>query len=301
MRIVDVPINQLKRDSKQPRKTFDQEKIKDMAKSILTEGIINPIEIDKSKMIVTGEMRWRAAKVAGFKTVPCKVISVKERERFRRQVVENIHNLTMNPWDTAQALKKLLLGATAAVIHQKGKHTIDKGIVRLCQEIGMKRTTAQEYLGILEASEPIQEAVKKGKVQLSVASVLRNAPVAVKDELEKRVLAGQYQKRDEFRELVSALKRNPEKSDEILKAKPSQVTEIAPRIADQIRESYNPVNELSDIVDTLVAWLMKNPPDTVGSMHAPRIILNLSGAVDSINEWSGKINQKALTSNIERK
>ena len=107
-------------------------------------------------------------------------------------------------------------------------------------------------------------------------------------------MAGQYTKRDEFREIVSALKRNPEKSEEILKAKPSQITTIAPRIADQIRESYNPVNELSDIVDTLVAWLTRNPVVSIGSVHTPRIILNLSGVIESINEWSGKINQITL-------
>ena len=117
--------------------------------------------------------------------------------------------------------------------------------------------------------------------------------------MEDKIIQGDFTNRDEAVEVAVALRRNPEKADEILKVKPSQVTTIAPRIADQIRESYNPVNELSDIVDSLVAWLTKNPAASIGAVHAPRIILNLSGAVQSINEWSGRINQVRIERNSD--
>ena len=300
MRIVDIPINQLKRDSNQPRQTLDSERIKELAQSILTEGVINPIEVDKDNVIITGEMRWRAAKLAKLKTIPCKLITINPEKRFRRQVIENIHHNTMTDWDTAKALQKLLDGRQATIRsskeHKGGKP--DKGIRELGRMIGKGQTYIIEKLDLLHASPSFQIAVQKGLPNSFIRGIKR-APEEFKAEIEKRIIRGDYRTRDEVLEIANALKRNPEKADEILKAKPSQITTIAPRIADQIRESYNPVNELSDIVDSLVAWLTKNPAASIGSVHAPRIILNLSGAVQSINEWSGRINQVTLKGNSD--
>jgi len=291
MRIVDIPINQLKRDSKQPRHTFDTEKIKGMAQSILTEGIINPIEVDEHNVIVTGEMRWRAAKQAGLKTVPCKVIKITPENRFRRQFIENFHHNTMTEWDTAKALEKLASWVAATHAKDKFNPKTDKGYRYLAKIIGTSHRTIGRYLQLLTAPKSAQVAIQNNELSVEGYDVIQRAPVEYQEELIRQA---PVLKRDGLREKVSALKRNPEKADEILNARPSQVTEIAPRIADQIRESYNPVNELSDIIDSLVAWLTNNPASSVGSIHAPRIILNLSGAIDSINEWSRNINQASL-------
>jgi ParB family chromosome partitioning protein len=94
MQILQKNINEIRPDPNQPRKNFPEKRIREMAKSILTEGIINPIEIDKDGVIITGEMRWRSAKEAGLTTVPVKVIDPGEN-RFRRQVIENVHHNTM--------------------------------------------------------------------------------------------------------------------------------------------------------------------------------------------------------------
>ena len=107
MNIIQKNINEIRPDTNQPRKNFPETRIREMAKSILTEGIINPIEVDKDGVIVTGEIRWRSAKEAGLKTVPVKVIDP-GKTRFRRQVVENVHHNTMTTMDTSRALSKLL-------------------------------------------------------------------------------------------------------------------------------------------------------------------------------------------------
>src|SRR3989338_5939330 len=102
-----IPIDKIKTDSNNPRQSSKEENFKEMAKSILTAGVINPIEVDKNLVIITGERRWRAAKIAGLKMVPVRIIDISEDKRFVRQVIENIHQNTMAPLDIAMALDKI--------------------------------------------------------------------------------------------------------------------------------------------------------------------------------------------------
>jgi ParB/RepB/Spo0J family partition protein len=281
MVIRNLPVGKIKPDPNQPRKTIDQEKVKNMAQSIITEGIINPIEVDKSYTIITGEMRWRAAKLAGLKTIPCRVITVDDHERFRRQVIENVHNLTMSPWDTAIALKQLLPSPAAGDKHSWN----DTGISSLAKEIGMSDRTARGYLGLLEASEPLQKAVKQGKLQYSAVSTIQEAPVAFREKLEQKVLTGKYY-RDDVRQIVRALKANPEKADEILEAKTlNKVRELSPQRSDLLAQSFNKVEEFSRRVDLLVSWLKENPPEQVGNIHGMEIVLGFKVLLDAINSW----------------
>ena len=161
MRIVEIPINQLKRDSNQPRQTLDSERVKEMAKSILTEGVINPIEVDKDNVIVTGEMRWRAAKLAGLKTIPCKRMVINPEKRFCRQVIENIHHNTMTDWDTGKALQKLLLLLPGSNKEGKG-HWNDRNLTKLSNQIGKSDDYIKEKLDIINSSNKFQKAVKSG-------------------------------------------------------------------------------------------------------------------------------------------
>jgi len=120
-----VSIDKLRPDPNQPRKFFDAETIVALAVSIRNEGIINSIEVDKNYVIITGEQRWKAAKIAGLKEVPVKIIEgIDSRGRFIRQVQENIHQNTMAVWDTAEALYKIMtwLSKSAADLVRDKKH-----------------------------------------------------------------------------------------------------------------------------------------------------------------------------------
>jgi len=87
-----VELKEIKFDPNQPRKTFDPDEIKNLAMTYKIHGIINAPEIDENDMIITGELRVRAAKVAGLKKIKCNVIkSISEIERRERQIIENLH------------------------------------------------------------------------------------------------------------------------------------------------------------------------------------------------------------------
>src|SRR3990167_6485945 len=109
MEIVQKPVSEIKPDPNQPRQTIIENNSKDLAKSIQTDGIINPVEIDENNVIITGELRWRAAKEAGLETIPVKVLTIANKnERFLRQYKEDVHQYPLTATDNANALLKIL-------------------------------------------------------------------------------------------------------------------------------------------------------------------------------------------------
>lgn len=295
MEIANLPVKRIKPDPSQPRQTLDEEKIQEMAQSMKTEGVINPIEVDKDLIIVTGEMRWRAAQAAGLKEIPAKIISISPKERFRRQVVENIHHNTMTDWDTGKALHKLLEGVQDTELRSHSGGHPDQGISKLARILGKSKRYILDHLELQNAPEELRSHIQKGLVPYTFIRALKNTPEEFKKEMEQQIIKGHFTNRDIAVEVSSALRRNPEKAKEIFKAKDVvQLYKISPRSSDKIRESYTPVNQLSEIVDNLVEWLRNNPPESVGFIHAPRIILNLAGAVEQVNEWGHKAKQLKL-------
>jgi len=107
-----ISINMIKSDEEQPRKLFDSEKIAELAESIKTHGIIQPLILRKYKedqyVIVAGERRWRAAKMAGLKEVPAVIMELTDRDILEVSLIENIQRQDLNPIEEAIAYRKLL-------------------------------------------------------------------------------------------------------------------------------------------------------------------------------------------------
>ena len=107
-----ISINKIKSDEEQPRKLFDSEKIAELAESIKTHGIIQPLILRKYKedqyIIVAGERRWRAAKMAGLKEVPAVIMELTDRDILEVSLIENIQRQDLNPIEEAIAYRKLL-------------------------------------------------------------------------------------------------------------------------------------------------------------------------------------------------
>lgn len=107
-----ISINKIKSDSDQPRKAFDSEKIVELAESIKTHGIIQPLilrkESDEQYVIVAGERRWRAAKMAGIQELPAIVMDLNDKDTLEISLIENIQRQDLNPIEEAMAYKKLI-------------------------------------------------------------------------------------------------------------------------------------------------------------------------------------------------
>lgn len=311
MKIIEVPVNKIKPDKNQPRKTFDQASIKEMSQSLTTEGIINPIEIDKDFVIVTGEMRWRAAKEAGFKTVPCKVIKVSPELRFRRQVVENIHHNTMSDWDTAMALKQLLDGSPATIksskVHKGGLP--DQGMRELGRQIGKSLTYIIEKLDLLGSSEGFQKAVKENKLSASFLRAIKRAPEEFRKDLEKKIVQGGFTTRDNAILVTTAMKKNPEKAEQILKqdytgADPEGVIKTLRKIVPDytetpatqaLEEALKPADDIAKAAIYLHNLLKQHSLVDIGGFNLPRVILALRSLGRTMEVWLEKGPDKQLT------
>lgn len=270
-----------------------------MAASMATEGVINPIEIDKDKVIITGEMRWRAAKLAGLKTIPCKILDLKPNQRFMRQVIENIHHNTMSDWDTAKALEKLrqeVLGTLGQ--YRKHGGAADQGIKKLGRIIGKSPRYIIDHLEILQAPEQLQESIKTGKMKYTFLRALRRTPEEFKEKMEGKIINREFATRDSAIEVAVALQKNPEKAKEILAIDyrayqtPAEVvmrlSKVSPRLSDTIRESYTPPKELTEIKNNLLDWVHKHPKHTLAPLHASRIGLTFTVMLEAMAEWASE-------------
>jgi len=289
--IEEIDINKIKFDKKQPRQTIDELDLREMAQSIITEGVINPIEVDKNYIVITGERRTRAARIAGLKTVPVKVIDIKPDNRFMRQVIENIHNNTMTDWDTAIAFKKLIETNLLPQQVDSGRGgNPQTGLTWLAQKTGRSVGYIQDKLNILEQSKEWKKSVKEGKKTGKFTTALMKTPEQFKKVVEKKFLDGEFITRDGAREFASALKReqdNPQIIKELLETDYSKykgfhevetvVAKISPRdhvvIAKVI---FEPSQEISKIGDEFKEWVKRNPRESWNPMQAPRIIANLN-------------------------
>lgn len=222
MKPKQVPIGEIKPDPRQPRKIFDEAHIKGLAKSLKIEGVINPIEIDKDKMIITGECRWRAAKLAGWKNVPVIVNekTLSEYERLRRQMAENLHQSAaggaspMNALDVANGYKRMIKMRTGkdylpGQTSRKEVYGLIKGIP---EELGISYDTIREYLKLFDEPKYVLEDIKKGRARTLYREASK-IPEKYRDKMKSAIAEGKIGTRDDILRFSKLAKANPEKAE----------------------------------------------------------------------------------------
>jgi ParB/RepB/Spo0J family partition protein len=251
MELQMIDINSITPDKNQPRHTIDLVRVREMAKSILTEGVINPIEIDEKNVIVTGEIRWRSAKEAGLKEIPCKIVHYEGRDRFRRQVVENIHHNTMTTMDTAESLSKLL-----KYIPRKRRLHGEKGFFQeteigdLSREIGKTTQFIRDYLSLLKESSKVMEWLRKPESKMSlIREINKFSPEEAKEELKEKVISGDINNYRIATELSKAIKQAPDKKNELLAVDWSKATDNGVKKIHEIAQIVEPIDDIETAQD----------------------------------------------------
>lgn len=111
MELKSIQIKKIKPNYLQPRKKFDNEKLEELARSIKEVGILQPILVRKSGKnfeIISGERRWRAAKLTGLKTIACIIKKIKNGELVAESLIENIHRKDLSDIEKAKAMKIIM-------------------------------------------------------------------------------------------------------------------------------------------------------------------------------------------------
>ncbi|MDR3419278.1 MAG: ParB/RepB/Spo0J family partition protein [Nevskia sp.] len=147
----------------QPRRKFDQEALQSLAESIRAQGVVQPIVARASGAghfeIVAGERRWRAARLAGLKTIPTVVRQIPDRTAMAVALVENIQRADLNPLEEAEALRRLI--DECGLTHE---HT--------AEAVGRSRASVSNLLRLLDLEAEVQDLVRDDKLSLGHAKVL---------------------------------------------------------------------------------------------------------------------------------
>jgi ParB family chromosome partitioning protein len=149
-----ISMNSIKANEGQPRKSFDEEKIEQLASSIKEHGVVQPIVLKKdgdNYTIVAGERRWRAAKSIGLKEIPAVVMELTEKQVLEISLIENIQREDLNPIEEALAYEKLI---------EEFHLTQEELSIR----IGKSRTAVTNCLRLLNLDNRVQEYLIDGVI-----------------------------------------------------------------------------------------------------------------------------------------
>src|SRR6266446_5950355 len=160
--LVEVPIDQIEVNPHQPRKVFDFTALDELAASIRSSGVIQPIIVRRfagAYQLVAGERRWRAARQAGLDRIPAIVREVTDAESLELALVENLLREDLNPMEEAEAFDKLLVrfGCTQE---------------ELAQRVGKERSSIANALRLLRLPTAIQDDLRAARLTMGHARAL---------------------------------------------------------------------------------------------------------------------------------
>ena len=160
--IEQVSLYDIDTNPDQPRKTFDEEKLKELAASLKRHGVVQPLIVKRNGMrytIIAGERRFRAARLAGLSTVPVLVSDLDENAIMEVALVENIQRENLNPIEEAAAIRLLM-----------EQHDLTQEEVSA--RIGKSRPAIANALRLLSLEKPVTEYIKSGKLSAGHGKML---------------------------------------------------------------------------------------------------------------------------------
>lgn len=213
--IAYIDINQIKPNSKQPRKVFDEEKLEELAASIREHGLIQPVILRKAERgyeIVAGERRWRACRIIGIKEIPCIVKELSDEENMLLAIIENMQREDLNPIEEAEGLKQMI--DTYGLTQEE-----------VSRSVGKSRPYIANSLRLLKLPENIAQYLSEGKLSAGHAKAL----AGVEDEKMQLWLAEEIIKKElSVRQLEKMIREGKPKGRKaaIAKAKSADVKKV---------------------------------------------------------------------------
>lgn len=200
-----LPIKDIYPNPDQPRKFFSQERLKELAESILQNGLLEPIvvvERGSGFMIVAGERRWRASNMAGLNEVPVRIIQADARQVAELALLENLQREDLNQVEEALAYQGLM----------------DMGLSmeEVAKKMGFKQTwRIRERLSLLNLDPRYRQSLVKGQITPSQGFELSRLPVDIQHILFEKIISGKADTYNKLRAMSNALLNPPPVQNEM--------------------------------------------------------------------------------------
>ncbi len=205
-RFVEMDLENLKPNPLQPRTSFDQGSIEELARSIKETGVLQPLVVVPSKdddrfTIIVGERRWRAAQKIGLQKIPVIIRNLNRAQQLEASLIENLQREDLNPLEIANAYQKMMeeLGYTQ-------QETADK--------VGKDRASVANYLRLLKLPEEVKEHLAQGRISMGHARAL----LALENPSDQIALTQQVIRGDlsvrEVERRIQRIKKQPQKREE---------------------------------------------------------------------------------------
>ena len=188
IRAIYVPISSISPNPNQPRKTFDEEALNELAASIKEQGVIQPLIVEEivpgHYSIVAGERRFRAAQIAKLDTVPVIIKSLTELQRIQMSLIENIQRENLNPIEEAYAYQYLI---------QRSNLTQEE----VAAKVGKSRSAIANSIRLLSLSDKLKDDVISGQISAGHArAILSLVNPADQQLLREKIVDGELSVRD---------------------------------------------------------------------------------------------------------
>ncbi len=190
--VIEIEISLIDANPNQPRKVFDPTALQELADSIAVHGVIMPIVVNKKGsryMIIAGERRWRASRLAGKTSVPAIIKDYTERQVKEISLIENLQREDLNPIEAANAMKQLM-------------EEYDITQEDLAERIGKSRSAVANTLRLLTLEESVIDMVSSGALSQGHARALITLPKSEQINIAKRTVS----QRLSVREVEQAVK-----------------------------------------------------------------------------------------------
>ena len=161
--ILRIPVDLIEPNPFQPRQSFDQDALKELAESIRTFGLIQPVTVRKKEngkyQIISGERRFRACRLAGLEMVPAYIRDANDQGMLEMAIVENIQRENLDPIEVAMSYQRLI---------EECNLTQEQ----MAERVGKKRASVTNYLRLLKLPAKVQHDLKVGILSVGHAKVL---------------------------------------------------------------------------------------------------------------------------------
>lgn len=217
-----ININEIKPNQNQPRKSFNEEKLEELAASIIENGLIQPVilrKADKGYEIVAGERRWRACRKAGLKEIPCIIREFTDEQNMLIAIIENMQREDLNPIEEAEGLNQMIVnfGMTQE---------------QVSKSVGKSRPYITNALRLLKLPSEIREMLLKN--QLSAGHARAIAGIG---DTEKQIQLAEYVIREELsvREIEKIIKEENAPKKKISRKKAEKSADVR-KVEDDLKQ-----------------------------------------------------------------